>query len=274
MLLTLLWACTSNPFGESDIEPVNRTITGTVRLSSADSPSIARIWFDGFDFTERPDASGRFRFVVPPPAAQSASGGLNGVFRVYSYIANFNLVSRAVVLRDGEPVPGKADLSRRGELVPEILLSEQLKIRTEVTPNAVSHTELRFTAEVFLQTFKDTVDVLFPTTPGKKNAPLLLHNLESDSVWVVESLITRGEVSDSVRVSPTLFTRAFLVELTPATLPAGRYEVVPYLLVLDASVPDGLIRSLGPGVEAPGRAYLQMPFVRRGGEFEVVVGNE
>ena len=52
-------------------------------------------------------------------------------------------------------------------------------------------------------------------------------------------------------------------------LPAGKYRVIPYLLINHEAIPAGLVESTGFERYQLNSNYLKLPFVRKGGEFEV-----
>ncbi|NIR50423.1 hypothetical protein GWO43_18095 [candidate division KSB1 bacterium] len=272
ILCWILAGCTSNPFGESEIATPNLEIHGRVSLNTSDSPENVYIWFEGLNLAKRPDENGNFTFRLPPPSAQGLHGGLQGSFDIYFYIANFNLVSRTIVLRNGEILFSQGDLTEEGDLFPEIFLAEQLKVNTKVKPGIVNWQEdtLRFNAEVTLRTEKDTVDILFPHLVGRKEAPLMIKEAGNAEVEIVETLIVKGVTDDFLRVTTSPLTREFFVEVDSDNFPIGDYEIVPYILVVNQGVPRALVQSIAPDVEDLGPTYLRLPFIRRGGKFEIV----
>jgi len=274
LLIVLLCclSCASNPSGNNPISTPPRTISGTVTLSSNDNPEEVFIWFEGFNFATRPNAQGRFEFTLPPPTTQTPSGGATGVFNIFFYIANFNLVAEPIVLVNGLLGNPLNEINENGEIVQEILLSEQLKIFTEVQPPKVEKSPgtISLFADVILQTFKDTVQVFFPTRVGNLSGPVFLQNIETGAVSIIESFIVDTAETDSVKVSTTAEIRELVMNLNLADLPVGKYEVIPYIIVINELVPAGLIDRIGQNVQSFSPDYLKIPFKRRGGELEIV----
>ncbi|MFQ5770720.1 MAG: hypothetical protein ACE5HX_09300, partial [bacterium] len=74
---------------------------------------------------------------------------------------------------------------------------------------------------------------------------------------------------DEVTIGSFEHKRSLSFSLLTFRLPAARYEVIPYLLVIREDVPVELLDSLGSGITALNPNYLKMPIKRLGGEFEV-----
>ena len=55
----------------------------------------------------------------------------------------------------------------------------------------------------------------------------------------------------------------------PCELPVGVYRFIPYLIIRQPNVPQGLIESLGRDAQKLDRSYLNMPFIPRGGKLIV-----
>ncbi|NIR50424.1 hypothetical protein GWO43_18100 [candidate division KSB1 bacterium] len=276
ILALLLCHCTSSPVGDSATASQNREVRGAVSLSNQNDPQTVFIWFDGLEMSKRPDQFGRFQFTLPPPAAQTPAGGLDGAFKVYFYIANFNFASKVAIIRNGFFVYGAGDIDESGEFSPSIFLNEQLVIRTRIEPHQITleSDTLSFSAEVFLQSFKDTVDVLYPREVDEVSAPLLFKNLATEDVEIVPTTITSIDTTDFKRISTKLFSRKMDVKLAANEFEAGLYEIVPYLLVVNNDVPAQVIERIGDNVEALGPNYLELPFIRREGELEILADSD
>lgn len=270
--LASLLSCTSNPIGDREIPQPNLVIRGTVTLSNQDDPQNVYVWFDALRMSQRPDAVGNFEFTLPPPPAQTSSGGLDGAFNVHFFLANFNFLSKPVIIRNGSFLYNIADLDANGKLFPEAFLNEQLRIRTEIEPSTVKMAadSVSFSVAVNLLAFKDTVEVFFPRVVDEQSAPLLLRNMENESVKIVATTITSVDTTDFKKISTTLFTRDMAVQLSTADIAPGLYEVIPYLLVLNDAVPEELIASISDSVETLGPNYLKLPLIRREGQLEIL----
>lgn len=271
-LSSLFILCTSNPVGDSETSAPNREIRGRVSLSNNDDPQNVYIWFDALNMAQTPDLFGNFQFTLPPSESQTSSGGLDGNFTVNFFIANFNFVSKNVVIKNGSILYGSGDIDANGKFFPDIFLNEQLRIRTEPEPDSVTSEKdsLSFSVEVNLHTFKDTVDVFFPRMVGELSAPLLMRNTQTEEISIIPAAITSEDTTDFKRITTRLVTRKMEVKLATSDISTGVYEVIPYLLVINEEVPGELIQSLGANAEELSPNYVKLPFIRRGGRLEIV----
>lgn len=269
--LSGLSGCTSNPFGDNEISGGDRIVSGVVQLSEELNPlQGVYVWLESFNIGTKTDEQGNFRIELPPPSSQS-SGGASGVFNLYFYIANFNLVTKPVVVKDGVFVYSQGEINGDGEFIHPIFLTRVLSIFTEMTPDTVdADSGGLIRADVRLQAIEDTVTVFFPLMVGEYIAPLIFKNIDIDTVFVIHDFVFAGfESSDLLVIDEDSRTRTFVRWLAPGDLPVGKYEVIPYLFVRHDNVPDELINSIGQEVEEIGPNYLNIPFMREGGQFVV-----
>ena len=82
----------------------------------------------------------------------------------------------------------------------------------------------------------------------------------------MESRIAGLSVEDFLTLRDGPVSRFLIIELQSHQLPKGEYEVIPYLLI-NQSLPEGLLESLGENVEELGPNYLKMPILRETGRF-------
>ncbi|MFQ5823218.1 MAG: hypothetical protein ACE5JB_04105 [bacterium] len=274
--LSVLSGCTSNPFGDDEISGGDRRISGVVQVSQELNPlEGVYVWLESFNIGTKTDEQGNFRIELPPPSSQS-TGGVSGVFNLYFYIANFNLVIKPVAVKDGLFVYSQGGLNQDGEFHSPIFLTQALRIFTEMIPDTVERDSGRIIrADVRLQAIEDTVTVFFPTMVGQYFAPLIFEKIGTDTVFVIHGFVFGGfEFGDLLVVDEDSRTRTFVKRLEPGELPVGRYEVIPYLFLRHDSVPEELISSIGEDVMEIGSNYLEIPFIREGGQFVVETGKK
>lgn len=267
-------ACTSNSVTENEIVSLPRKISGKVSLSTNGNPEDVFVWFEGFDYTTRPDAEGNFGFALPPPQAQ-VGNGVSGAFNIYFYVANFNLVVKPLLLINGEIGNSPEDINRQGEFVQEILLFRKLKVSTEISPKQAEQDTgiVSLTATVLLQASKDTVDVFFPTTIGGLSAPLFFQNKETGQIDIIETSPVDPEAEDSLTVSTTPEIRELSMKIDLNRFVPGKYEFIPYLRIIDPQIPQELLDHIAENVLDFGPEYLKLPFQREGGDFEIIAQN-
>lgn len=255
--------CTDNPFDDGDISGGKRHIRGKVVLNEPGSLKDIFVWLEGFNLGTRTDEQGDFQLTLPPPSSQNSGGGLDGIFKLYFYLANYELDTSKVVIRDGEFIYSKADINKNGELIETKSLSQFLSIKTEVTPstvfiNTTQLVSIKVTLEAVLG---DSVTVVFPKSVGGFLGAALLRNVETDAVFIVES--TAGTTnSDVVVIGKIPVSRNLIFNLINTPLPKGKYDVIPYLLVKHEEIPPQLVESLGNNVEDLSPNYLKIPFKR------------
>ena len=271
-LFTIIWGCTSSPFEGKNVTPSVRKISGKVRLSTNEDPQDVFIWFEGFDMNTHPDENGNFEFSIPPPSAQNSSGGLTGVFNIYFYIANFSLVVKPIVFLNGDIAVEQTEINQQGQFLQEMLMFENLKIHTEVDPNSVDKNDssVPVTINVILQAVKDSVDVLFPRRTGGLSAPIFFRNLETGDVTILQTSVPDKKAKDTLRVPPSPTLRQLTTEINVGRFPPGKYEIIPYILILNPEVPEGLFQSLGTDGQPFGMDYLIIPFKRSREVFEIL----
>ena len=79
--------CTENPFDNEDKILAN-SIMGKVELSDQQSPDNVHVWFKAFNISTRTDENGNFELKLPTETKQSG-GGLDGIYSLYFYVANY-----------------------------------------------------------------------------------------------------------------------------------------------------------------------------------------
>jgi len=263
--------CTSNPFGgDDDIDAGKQTIRGAVNLSDGSSPQGVYVWLDGFKVGATADSRGQFELKVPPPSAQSGSGGISGAFDLYFYMANYQLATAQVVTQNGSFIYGRGDLNAKGELHAAQYLIRFLRVTTTVTPAEVpSNFRNRVGVTATLEASIDTATVLFPSSVGGLLGGALFRNLETGDVSTFE-LVLNGPVGKQLigKTQFSIFTVFTLSQVEGLTV--GAYEVIPYILMAHQTVPDDLIKSLAANPKQLGPDYLKIPFRRQGGEFRIL----
>jgi hypothetical protein len=261
------FGCTENPFSNDKVSGGSRQVSGTVRLGDGQSAEGVYVWLDGFNIGSRADAAGHFRLALP-----QQNRDVSGVFMLYAYAANYRLAASEVVVRSGEFVYDKGDINKNGELARAPVLAKFLRIITEVSPATVDASALsRVFVTVKLQaTIGDTVTVAFPGLFSDGLAKALLKKSGSDEAILLYSNEFGFAASDLQVVRTGAFSRTIAFNLSGVSIPAGDYEVIPYLLIKHEAVPAKLIESLGSDVEAFGKDYLRIPFRREGGSLRVL----
>lgn len=260
-------ACTENPFSDDDkITPVNRMLSGQVRLNDGSSPAGTFIWLEALNLTTRCEPNGTFKLVLPSASAQPG-GGLTGEYALYFYMANYRLVSRKIFLRAGMIQPGIGGIDSKGKIIAEILLTKLVTIATRIVPAFITRAaDTLVVVHLDLQGLESSVSCGLPTIVLKQQ--VLLNGFLLQSQTSPESVYPVVPYPDHAR--PLNFLPAPLDPLSyrcdcilPAgMLAAGRYTVIPYIIIRQSGLPEPLLTALGPSPESFDARYLAMPFIR------------
>ncbi len=268
IILAIVSGCTSSPISEnSDIDVPKRQIAGNVALMDGANSEGTFIWFEGFNTSTRVDQLGNFELSIPPKQAQGGTNGISGTFKIYYYIANYELASSNIVTRNGEFVFLSGDLNDNGKLTP-ITLERNLRIHTKVAPDSVSTDYTGFIdVEVSLVANKP-VNVEFPFTFSDQFGAILACCDSTNQIYTFKAFPDLL-ISSTIEVQDSLITRSLSFTLSTFDLPVGEYEIIPYLFVNRDDIPSELLLNLGDTVKALSREYLNMPLKRTGGSFEI-----
>jgi hypothetical protein len=270
-LLLAAAGCTDNPLeSDSVVTSSRRRIHGAVRLSDRADHSGVYIWMEGFNLRTVSRTDGAFSFTLPLADAQGAAGGTDGVFRLHAFLGNYRMASVTTAVRDGAFLFPDTEIDENGNIREELFLQELFSITTTTNLSAIEADSLRVLfVEVKLRTTVPPVEVYFPRMVNGLESPLLIRDVTTNEVRILETTVTDVEMTDYVQVGVTGYTRSMILVIPSYTLQAGEYEIVPFLLPRERSIPLGLLASLGSGVSTLGREYLDYPFIRAGGRFRV-----
>ncbi len=267
--LSLLCGCTEHPFGESKISYRNRQISGRVTLSDNSIPEGIYVWLEGFNIGTFTDQTGQFQVTLLLPENQGTSTGVNGVFNLYFYVANYQLSFAEAVVQNGDFLYSRGDFDESGEMIGVTSLLKLLRIHTTVKPDSVPMTfEGTVNVVVTMQALFDSVTVFIPKIIGGSFGAILLRRLGSDDIFV-DAPNTNDYIQVTERIGPEEYIWNLGFNLVRGALPEGQYEIIPYFFIEQENMPEGLLESLGPNVMELGPDYLRIPFKREGGHFEV-----
>jgi hypothetical protein len=266
-----LWffaGCTESPISDNKVAGGTRQIRGTLRLDDGKSPEGIYVWLDGYHLGVHTDAAGRFQLSLP---SSGQTGGLSGIFKLYSYVANYRLGVSEVVVADDEFVYNKSDINKDGELARTVFLSKYLRIVTEVNPSSVRQpANSRLFVTVNLETIgADTVTVVFPGLFTDGLAKALLRNINTNQALLLYSTSFGFVTSDFHVVGVRPLRPTIIFDLNGLSIPPGDYEVIPYILLKHEKIPPQLLPTLGTNLEAFTAEYLKIPFRREGGRVTV-----
>ena len=268
--------CTENILDSQPILASKNQITGTVKLNARQNAEGIYVWLEGLNIGQKTDENGKFKIEIPPFRLQEDQAGLTGVFNLYYYSANFNLESTKLVFRNGSLASQQDVINDNGELLKPQVVLQNLKIKTLAVPESVSlaevaQAELRrefivVILKVTLQALLGSLTVEFPTAVENLISPIMFRNVNTDEVFILESRIAGLSFDNFLMLGEEPVSRFLIIELQSHYLPKGEYEIIPYLLI-NRSLPEGLLESLGENVEEFGPNYLKMPILRETSRF-------
>ena len=271
-----LSGCTENVLDNQSISSSRNQITGTVKLNARKNAEGIYVWLEGLNIGQKTNENGEFKIEIPPFRLQEDRAGLTGVFNLYYYSANFNLESTKLFFRDGSLASQQDVINDNGELLKPQVVLQNLKIKTLAVPESVSlaevaQAELRrefivVILKVTLQALLGSLTVEFPTAVENLIGPIMFRNVNTNEVFILQSRIAGLSFDNFLMLGEEPVSRFLIIELQSHYLPKGEYEIIPYLLI-NRSLPEGLLESLGENVEEFGPNYLKMPILRETSRF-------
>jgi len=260
-----LIGCTDNPlFKEDSIK--DKTITGTVELSDRMPADNVHVWLDGCNVSLRTNAGGLFDLAVPSPK-QQPGGGLNGAYNLYFYVANYQMGKVPIYFLNGRVEYSKGGLNNKGELLQPMRLSKILDIKTKLDPPTVyADVADTVTIMVTLQAVPDTVMVRsYFSAPRFKGDPTyvagFIRGTGNNTAFVKSLLLSNrqyGYGTFPVTTEPLTMVPLVLY-LEPNMFAPGEYEIIPFLVVKQAGIPQGLSNSLGSNLSEYTEEILNVP---------------
>lgn len=266
-ILLMLNSCTENPFFKED-KISTKKVTGYVQLSDQSSPASIFVWFETLDLSARTDENGYFEMSFPS-AAKQPGGGLNGFYKLYFYMANYQIEACEIFLRQGVPEYATATLDANGRLIKKVILQKIVEITGEIKYEYSSPDSFVF--QFTLKAVKDSVKAygLFSKPKFKgdptymagfikkagadNNSALLLYNTKRDyasaEFWIDKS---------------DLHLVPMVIYMNQVTQAPDEYEVFPFLLIKQPDLPAGLWSALGGNVEVYGKDHLNIPMIISG----------
>ena len=264
-LCLILFSCTSNPIGDNDISSGQRDLTGIVQLGNGHSPEGVYVWMEEFNISTWTDTDGSFILTIPPSFKD-----VSGLFKVYFFVANYNIDSVQVVVREGQFLYDNEALNIRGELREAVRLEQFLKVSSDVTPQTVTRVNninVTMTFSLTMQTINGVASVVLPNTVPGFLSSVFFHNVVTGELYIFKG--QSFTTSEELQIGSSPVTREMDVIFTRINLPAGKYQLIPYLLIQRDDLPENLVESIAVNVLAFGPNYLKLPFKREGGEFEI-----
>ncbi len=273
--LALSFNCSENPFGSEDKIRDRRQVWGQVAFSNGAAAAGVFVWLDRHDLSVRTANDGSFVLALPPLQNQQ---GVVAEGTLYFYLANYKLATARVKIMEGQFAFGQAAIDAEGRLRGPIVMVRALDIVTQVTPPAWPADEDSLKITVRLVADEGCVLVYNPLLDavprdGVDFAPLgaaLLRHIETGQVFTLRNSAT-GTGTERLQPCAKQAIHRILMAAGPQLqhLPAGKYEVFPYLWLEPQGTPQALLANLGAEVNELGKNYLKKPMHRQPAIFEI-----
>lgn len=270
------WQCTENPFSFGD-KISNNMIRGRVELSDHASPDNILVWLSAFDLSTRTDENGDFSLSLPSSSARP-EGGIDGIYNLYFYAANYRIDSLQIPIYNGNVQYSNAIFNDQGELYQTIRLSKILDIHATIDPVTIQRGypyNIDITFKVQAPKGKVLVKSIF-SKPLFKGDPQymvgFIKQLDDDDP-IIQSIYRKDRgfrtVEFEIGVQSVELLPLGIIE-APGQLPPGTYEVIPYLVVHQDNLPEGLMRSFGENAERFHPDFLKLPLKVKNNRFYVL----
>ncbi|MDZ7360262.1 MAG: carboxypeptidase-like regulatory domain-containing protein [candidate division KSB1 bacterium] len=264
----LFAACEKSPINGEISNPPNLQIRGRIQLADNNSAEGIHVWLGNTSLTTRTDKDGAFVLALPPSASGSPVFA-SGIFNVYFYVANYKLISTPVTIHEGKFLYSRGQVNQNGELISTLSMPKLLNIKTTVDPPVVPPSfSQTIRVIVALSAVHDSVVVVFPKMIGGQLGGVLFRELNSGGIYADAPEDNAGtRAVEKIGNEPRLFRFDF--SLKPGVLPLGNYEIIPYFLIEQQNMPDGLLASISERAGEIGPDFLKIPFRREGGLFAI-----
>lgn len=273
--LALSFNCSENPFGGDDKINDRRQVRGHVAFSNGAAAAGVFVWLDRHDLSARTADDGSFVLALPPLQNQQ---GVVAEGTLYFYLANYKLATAQVKITEGQFAFGQAGIDAEGRVRGPIIMARAVDIVTQVTPPAwpADQDSLKITVRLVADDGCVLVyNPLLDSVPrdGVDFAPLgaaLLHHTETGQVFTLRTSAT-GKGTERLQPCAEQAIHRKLMAAGPQLrpLPAGKYEVIPYLWLEPEGTPPALLAHLGAEVNELGGNYLKKPMHRQPAIFEI-----
>lgn len=272
-LLFIFASCTENPLDDKNIMSTKRQLKGNIKLSDNNSPEGVYVWLESYNIGTFTDKEGSFKLLLPPSAGQGSSDGVDGTFNLYYYVANYQLLSSKVVIQNGNVASFEGDENHDGELENPVFLGKILKIKSTISPKTISLTNpTPFTIKVTLESLSSSVQIYYPGVVDGKILPLSFRNLETNKVSVLESTVVGILGNEVITLGNNSYDRQMVTNLGRGDmLEQGEFEVIPYLLINNDTVPKELYSTLGvQNPPVPGDNFLKIPITVESDKLKII----
>ena len=254
-LLISFFSCTSNPFWE-DSPTIEMKITGEVLTENNQTNVPVSVWLETFDLYTTTDSVGYFSFSITN--SQTPNGSMNGPVNLYFFIHNYELDSVTAYFTNGMFSKEQTNFSEDGELLNPVEMKKILSgdVILHFNKNSIQTRDtlrVSFNLETHSAGSIDTYKYILQEDGSDFHSGLFFRSLtdnETVTIYRFNGIDQSGNsVEDKLRnltyVENESITWTYYLLSDSLNLSSGDYEVLPYLLVRQDQIPNGLIEALG-----------------------------
>jgi hypothetical protein len=254
-LLISFFSCTSNPFWE-DSPTIEMKITGEVLTENNQTNVPVSVWLETFDLYTTTDSVGYFSFSITN--SQTPNGSMNGPVNLYFFIHNYELDSVTAYFTNGMFSKEQTNFSEDGELLNPVEMKKILSgdVILHFNKNSIQTRDtlrVSFNLETHSAVSIDTYKYILQEDGSDFHSGLFFRSLtdnETVTIYRFNGIDQSGNsVEDKLRnltyVENESITWTYYLLSDSLNLSSGDYEVLPYLLVRQDQIPNGLIEALG-----------------------------
>jgi len=269
IVLFLFCGCTDSFLGDDEISGNNRIVRGKVQLENFNDASGVFVWLEGLQISTKTDQDGNFELFLPASSAVVNES----LLELFCYVGNYVPYKESLVVRDGAFVYSENKINSSGSFNEPFFMIKSFDIDVMVRPSRISNRKnAPLNIQVTLSSVHEKAKVFFPFNVDGFRTPLIFKNLDTGEITVRNTTLVGLGSIENVVLSKTEYIRSYVANVASNEFIAGSYEIIPYMLVPDQVVPQELLTSIHPNVEKIGKNYLQLPFKRSGGKFDVYEG--
>ena len=254
-LLISFFSCTSNPFWE-DSPTIEMKITGEVLTENNQTNVPVSVWLETFDLYTTTDSVGYFSFSITN--SQTPNGSMNGPVNLYFFIHNYELDSVTVYFTNGMFSKEQTNFSEDGELLNPVEMKKILSgdVILHFNKNSIQTRDtlrVSFNLETHSAVSIDTYKYILQEDGSDFHSGLFFRSLtdnETVTIYRFNGIDQSGNsVEDKLRnltyVENESIKWTYYLLSDSLNLSSGDYQVLPYLLVRQDQIPNGLIEALG-----------------------------
>ncbi len=263
-------SCTDNPFFEdTDFLSDKLIIRGKVELDQSDDASGVFVWLEGLNVHTYTKFNGEFELHLNSPALlPGGASAWNDEYKLYYYLANYKYETSSILIRNGKVEYGKLDVDNNGRIQKNIKLTELLGIRTTISPCSIkTNTIFKQKVDLYFTIHFETVRLATYVPLDETSGCVIFKRLDAPQALSVFVLANKNTLRSIDITTSQVWNMQLgginemgVKDMDPVPIESGLYEVIPYFVIEQTGLPDGLLQSISPYYKTFSAEYLKLPF--------------